>query len=204
MENRHKIYDYCRIFKSESSLNGNTIFKSKISHFKDFAKQLYSLLEVDYPKFHKMDNLSKLAFLATEILSKNNPVEKSTALILSNSSSSMDSDVKHHKSISFTLEYHPSPAVFVYTLPNICLGEICIRNGLHTENSFFIFDAFRPEFLVPYCEALLDEGVSESIICGWVEIFGDHYDAFVYRVGKTGNIPHTIEQLHNLYNQWNH
>ena len=96
-----------------------------------------------------MDNLSKLAFLAADLLLKNEVnegEENNIALLFANKSSSLDTDVKHQESIADRQNYFPSPAVFVYTLPNICMGEISIRHKLYTENSFFIFAQFNAEF----------------------------------------------------------
>ena len=51
--------------------------------------------------------------------------------------------------------YYPSPAVFVYTLPNICIGEISIKYKLYSENSFFIFDSLNAEYLmISFCNCL--------------------------------------------------
>ncbi len=201
---KYKILDHCSISKGIVTINGEILLRSETTVFKDFAKEIYNRLKLDYPKFFKMDNLSKLAFLSTELLSQNNPIAKDTAVILSNVSSSLDTDIKHDAAIQDYESYHPSPAVFVYTLPNICLGEISIRHQLHTENSFFIFERFQPEFLVLYAENLLDSGVAKELICGWTEIFGNDYSAFLYRVSANGNGEHSIKNLQNLYNKWNH
>src|SRR5690554_7391213 len=108
-----------------------------------------------------MDNLSKLAFLAADVLLKNenlNEEENNIALIFSNRASSLDTDRKHQAAIENDAAYFPSPAVFVYTLPNICLGEISIKHRLYSENSFFIFAKFNAEYLHQYAESLLQSG----------------------------------------------
>ena len=101
------------------------------------------------------------SFLKNEI---KNEQENNIALVLSNNSSSLDTDVKYQNSISNPDEYYPSPAVFVYTLPNICLGEISIRHQLKSENSFFIFDQFNPEFLNNYANVLLQTKKAEKVL----------------------------------------
>src|SRR5690554_8066930 len=108
-----------------------------------------------------MDNLSKLAFLASEFIFKEevlDELENNIALVFSNNASSLDTDRKHQDSIQNTEEYFPSPAVFVYTLPNICMGEISIKHKLYSENSFFIFAKFNAEYLHQYAESLLQSG----------------------------------------------
>jgi hypothetical protein len=147
------IQSYCRIQNNEIILNGDSVFKLEPTTFSDFSKKAIQKFEISYPKFFKMDNLSKLAFLGAELLLKSEldaATENNTALVFSNKSSSLDTDVKHQNSISDKENYYPSPAVFVYTLPNICLGEISIRHQLKSENSFFIFADFNPKFMEKY------------------------------------------------------
>jgi hypothetical protein len=181
-------------------MNGNVIFESQSENFNDFSKEAYRHLEIGYPKFFKMDQLSKLAFLGAELLLKAE-MGSETALLFANASSSLDTDVKYQESIADKDAYFPSPAVFVYTLPNICLGEISIRHQLKTENSFFIFDAFNPEFMARYAGLLIETGRAQKVLCGWTEYFGENYKAFLYLVGNEGQIRHTTENLELLYKQ---
>src|SRR5699024_8541206 len=149
--------------------------------FKDFIKKAYKFFETKYPKFFKMDNLSKLAFLTADILLKQenlNEEENDIALVFSNRASSLDTDRKHQESIENEEEYYPSPAVFVYTLPNICLGEISIKHKLYSENSFFIFAQFHPEYLFEYADFLLQTGKAEKVLCGWVDFDEEDYESF--------------------------
>ena len=171
--------DICTIENSKIIFNNEVIFESQAKHFSDFAKEAYKNLDLNYPKFHKMDNLSKLAFLASEIILKNDDHSK-TALVFANKSSSLDTDFKYQESINSLENYFPSPAVFVYTLPNICVGEISIKHKMQTENAFFVLDEFDEEFLNNYSEQILQQGKAEKVLCGWVELFQDNYNAFVY------------------------
>ncbi len=171
--------------------------------FKTFIRSAYRYLETDYPKFFKMDNLSKLAFLTADILLKReglNAEENDIALVFSNRSSSLDTDRKHQATIENKEEYFPSPAVFVYTLPNICLGEISIRHKLYSENSFFIFAKFNAGYLHQYAESLLQSGKGEKVLSGWIDFDGSDYEAFLYLVGEEGEINHTPKELNRLYN----
>lgn len=169
----------CEIHNFEVKLDGEIIFQSETKNFAEFAKEFYKKINIDYPKFHKMDNLTKLAFLASELcLSAEN--QKDTALIFANKSSSLDTDLKHQQSINDKENYFPSPAVFVYTLPNICLGEISIRHQLQTENIFFVMEDFNRNLLDKYAENLLKSGKATQALCGWVELLGDYHRAFVY------------------------
>ena len=193
---------HCKIEKNQISLDGEIIFDSEELLFQDFSKKAYQQFELNYPKFFKMDNLSKLAFLASEIILKGNlesETENNVALLFANKSSSLDTDVKYQKSISDKNEYFPSPAVFVYTLANICMGEISIKNQLKSENCFFIFDAFNSQFTADYGNLLLKTGKAEKVLCAWTELYQEEYQVFMCLVSKEGNLENTAENLEKLY-----
>ncbi len=197
------IQSYCHIKNHSVSLNGNTVFYSDDTEFPSFIKSAAIHLETNYPKFYKMDNLSKLAFLAADILLKeNNPYSDKTdniAIVLSNKSSSLDTDRKHQISISDKENYYPSPSIFVYTLPNICMGEISIKHQLHSENTFLIFDKFNAKHLHINAEFLLKNNKADEVLCGWVDFDDKNYEAFLYLVSENGNIAHLPEEIEHLY-----
>lgn len=204
MNPNYNISTYCHIKNHQVSLNGSVIFSEEHSGFSDFIKAAYKTQNTKYPKFFKMDNLSKLAFLAADILLKNQNLnleaDNNIALVFSNKASSLDTDITYQKAIQHKDAYFPSPAVFVYTLPNICLGEISIKYKLYTENSFFIFERFNAEHLFAYSNSLLDTNKAKSVLCGWVELEGENYEAFLYLVSKEGKIEHNEQNIITLYN----
>ena len=203
-ENKTYLQSFCKIQNSEIILDGASIFKLEPTTFSDFSKKAYQNFEISYPKFFKMDSLSKLAFLGAELLLKDeidDTKENNIALLFANKSSSLDTDVKYQKSISDAENYFPSPAVFVYTLPNICLGEISIRHQLKSENSVFIFDVFNPAFMINYANVLLDSKKADKVLCGWVEYFDEQYKLFLYLVRREGKFEHKIESLLTEYNK---
>ncbi|SHL38083.1 3-oxoacyl-ACP synthase [Flavobacterium saccharophilum] len=198
------IQSYITIQNNEIVLNGTSVFKIEPTNFADFSKQAYRNFDIQYPKFFKMDALSKLAFLGAELLLSpitSSEQENNIALVLANKSSSLDTDVKYQESISDKENYYPSPAVFVYTLPNICLGEISIRHQLKSENSFFIFDVFNTEFMSNYSNILLNSDKADVVLCGWVEFFNDDYKAFLCTISKKENTKYTNENINTLYNK---
>lgn len=203
-QNKHNIQSYIKIENNEIVLNGTSVFKIEPTDFADFAKQAYRNFEMQYPKFFKMDALSKLAFLGSELLLSpitSDEKENNIALVLANKSSSLDTDVKYQESISDKENYFPSPAVFVYTLPNICLGEISIRHQLKSENSFFIFDAFNGEFLSNYSSILLNTNKADLVLCGWTEFFNDNYKAFLCIISAAENENYKNENINTLYHK---
>ncbi len=200
---RYHIKSHCVIRERTIAVDGKIFAKAEAAvSLNDFLKTAYRQLEIDYPKFHKMDALCKAVFLATELLARENgPYDSRTALIFSNYSSSLLSDNRHASDIFNMVDPVASPATFVYTLPNIAMGEVSIRHKLHSENVFFIFDSYLPEFLVPYNESILDSQRTEDIISGWTEVGEQGCDLFLYLIGKSGKVPHTVEQLKKLYYQ---
>ncbi len=185
-------------------MNGQLVFETENSNFNEFSKKIYEHFQVNYPKFFKMDNLSKLAFLAAELLLKKEidiALENNIAIVFSNKSSSLDTDIKYQESISDIENYYPSPAVFVYTLPNICLGEISIKYQLKSENSFFIFDQFNSEFLTNYSNLLLHTNKAEKVLCGWVEIYKEEYKTFLYLVSKEGILENNKKNIETVFNK---
>lgn len=133
--------------------------------------EIYRKYVGDYPKYHKMDALSRLAFLATELLLSRGdvPQDSKRATILFNRTSSVVADRCHLGSIAKPGEFYPSPSVFLGTLPNIATGEIAIRHGYTGETSLYITD-FRDEALMKtVVSSSFSQGGFRSLICGFVD-----------------------------------
>jgi len=199
----YHIQSHCLIRGRSITVNGNTFLEMDPSTaLNDFLKAAYRELHIDYPKFHKMDGLSKAIFIAAELMARiSGPYSSDTALIFSNYSSSYIADSKHAADIFATEHPTASPATFVYTLPNIAMGEISIRHQLHSENVFFIFDSYFPEFLVPYVHSVLDGQKATDAISGWTEVTEQTCDLLLYHTGTGGGIPHTVAEVKRLYNE---
>ena len=65
------------------------------------------------------------------------------ALLFGNNHSSAETDIQF--SNSYKDGNSASPALFVYTLPNILIGEIAIRNKWYGENLFTVYPKFNAE-----------------------------------------------------------
>jgi hypothetical protein len=179
-----------------SLLHGNKVmvndrlihYQENIPTFADFIKQLYRQEQVSYPKFFKMDNPGKLGFMAAELVAiKRSPgvyAPDRVGVVLANSSSSLDTDLAHQETIKNRSAYFPSPSVFVYTLPNIMIGEICIRHKIKGENAFLISEQFDSVLLCGYVEELFSSNRVDACICGWVELLGNNYTAFMVLVER--------------------
>ena len=141
---------------------------------------LYKQHVADYPKFYKMDGLSKLGFLASELLLKQEQRPRfvdcdDRAVILFNNSSSIGADRKYLTSIVDADNYFPSPSVFVYTLPNIVTGEIAMRNRYHGETSFYITPHRDDQLSWQVVCASLADADTQSVLGGWIDYTDDHH-----------------------------
>jgi hypothetical protein len=201
---KNHIIKFSRISANSLFLNDEPVFSSAASSFEFFADDAYKFLNVSYPKFHKMDALSKLGFLAAEILVRGLEVESlglpdRRGIVLSNKNSSLDTDIKYHNMLKKGVA---SPAVFVYSLPNIVIGEICIRHHIKGENVFFVSAEYDIPFQVNYVNSLLNTGVIDSCLCGWVELVKESYEGFMYLVVKdpyVEGMPFTVDTIKNCY-----
>lgn len=152
---------------------------------------LYKQMIGDYPKFYKMDGLSRLGFVASEILLNAEKGEteeerkeeerknlEERAIIFFNHSSSIASDRNYKESINDKDNYFPSPSIFVYTLPNIVTGEIAIRNHFQGETSFFILPDKDEKMMEEILQASCRDGQSKSFLTGWIDYENErHFEA---------------------------
>lgn len=198
LDSNYFISRTCHIDSNGVSVDEQLFYPASTTDFATFAKAVYYQIGTNYNKFFKMDHLSKLAWLGAELILKDEQ-SKDIALVFSNKSSSLETDLKHQKSIENEHAYYPSPSVFVYTLPNVCIGEVSIRHQLLTENIFFIADTFDPTLMETYTNYLLQEGRAEKVLCGWVEFINENYQLVLYLVEKTGSVPHNNTNIKELF-----
>lgn len=162
-------------------------------------KAAYKELGLSYPKFFKMDGLCKIGLLASELLLTAKVKEKyqddEIALILSNNQSSLQSDADHVKQYA---EGSASPAIFVYTLPNIVIGEICIRHKLLGESNFYIFEDFRSDQLLEQASLLMSTTSTKACLVGWLEYFENTFEAVFFLLEKEGTNPATKQLLDTI------
>ena len=160
-----------------------------------FMSQAYKFFGINYSKFFKMDGLSKAGFIAAELLSEKIKIKNNTSLVFSNSSSSLDTDFRFQES----MQDFASPSVFVYTLPNIVLGEISIRHSIQSENAFFITEKFDPELMLDYAEIHLKNLACENVLCGWLNLHNNEYDVFLWHVAGLEDLQSQRGRLPKIY-----
>ena len=187
MEEEIYINSHCSISDVRVSVNDTEIFKSDKTG-PDFLLEVYEATAINYPKFYKMDELCKLGIIAAEALLKNIDLTKYNAeevgIVLSNSNASIEADINYYESS----KTFPSPSLFVYTLPNIVIGEISIRYGFKGENAFFISKKFNAQWLHFYVTDLMQQHGLKACVCGWLEVVNHQYEARLFLIEKgSGN-----------------
>jgi hypothetical protein len=134
-----------------------------------------------------MDNLCKLAFLGVELLVKKSGQDfsaENTALFFANSASTIDTDTR----FADTLNKIPSPAIFVYTLPNISSGEISIRHGWKGENIFLISDHLDTHELSENLYTLFNDTPTDKCVTGWIDYLSDsEYNCTLWLITREKN-----------------
>ena len=178
---------YCSIKPPVLLFNGSIVLKNETPDPSEFLKSSYRSLNIQYPKFFKMDNLCKLAFLSAEILLKDLNIlskypSEEIGMIILNSSSSLETDEKHQDSISDRANYFPSPSVFVYTLANIMTGEIAIRHKIKGENSVIISEKPDAELIFNLVSELFDRKRVSCCIAGWIEAYHEKLTSCLFLV----------------------
>jgi len=138
----------------------------------------------DYPRYYKMDGLSRLGLVASEMLLRQSGRRPDdAAVILFNHSSSIAADRQYLATIAGADGFYPSPSVFVYTLPNIVTGEIAIRHRFHGETSFYILPQKDPALMRRVAEASLACCGAPCVLTGWIDYEDDlHYEADLHMI----------------------
>ena len=185
------VLDHQKLWEGNQNANEKLEEQEGAGHH-SLLTSLYKQMIGNYPKFYKMDGLSRLGFVASEILLNAEKGEtdkerreeegerllEERAIIFFNHSSSIASDRNYKKSINDKDNYFPSPSIFVYTLPNIVTGEIAIRNHFHGETSFFILPDKDEKMMEEILQASCRDAQSKSFLTGWIDYEDErHFEA---------------------------
>lgn len=158
--------------------NGQVVFADKTADFPTFIRAACKATGESNMKFFKMDDLSKLAYTATLYLLKDKHyAPEQIGTVMANRSSSLHTDTHHQRLIDNGGDTAASPAVFVYTLPNVAAGEVCIRHKIQNESTFFIQPHPDMPFLHSYAKDIMRRSQMQACIVGWCELTEDHYEA---------------------------
>jgi len=183
--------------------DGALLYTSAEQDIDAIALSLYQQSDISYPKFFKMDILSRVAFLAAEwVLPAALTIDRNTvATVLSTASGCLEVDRKFEES----RQRLASPALFVYTLPNIMLGEIDIRHGFKGEQMCTISDTADPAWFGFYVHDLLEHRESSACLCGHVEAAAGKLSATLLWVSKErpaqgSALPFDLPVLEQIFN----
>lgn len=153
--------------------------------------ELYRAHIGDYLKFFKMDTLSKLGFVASELLLQAEgkprfvPCED-RAVVFFNRCASLQADTAYQATIQDPENFYPSPAAFVYTLPNIVTGEIAIRNKYFGETSFIVLPENDTKVMNQQLQNAFLDPMTQSILGGWLDCTDeDHFEAELFILYKS-------------------
>ena len=195
--------NWVRIRKDSIVVNGNVLTTEGSGQA--MLKEVYKQHIGGYPKFFKMDALCRLGFVASELLlQQESPRVADTehrAVILFNRSSSLCDDRNYQTTIQDSENYFPSPAVFVYTLPNIVTGEISIRNKYYGETLFCVLDTFDAHEMCSIVNEAFLNHMTKDAIMGWVDCESeDDFEACMMLV-KHSDKDLTPELINEIYNK---
>ena len=169
----------------------NDVYRSKIGN---------------YPKFFKMDALCKVGFVASELLLDAETPEglenrkargtSSRAVLLFNRSGSINADTKYQATIQEADNFFPSPAVFVYTLPNIVTGEIAIRNLYYGETNFIVIDSMDLPTMAEQVANAFQDSETESVLTGWVDCYDENnFEARMLIIDRNEDILNELNKI---------
>ena len=135
--------------------------------------ELYRQWVGDYPKFFKMDTLSKLGFLLTEMLVHDEPDrftfrEDRAVLVFSR-----EGCVANDRHYAESMKDFPSPALFVYTLPNIVSGEIAIRNKWGGESTAYVLESYDEARIWELVRQAFQDKCTKSALVAWIDCPSD-------------------------------
>ena len=147
--------------------------------------QLYRQEVGDYPKFFKMDTLSRLGFLLTERLvageeGRFQPREDRAVLVFSR-----EGCLANDRHYVESMKDFPSPSLFAYKLPNIVSGEISIRNKYAGETSAFVLEKYDEEAIFALVRQAFQDPVTQSAVVIWADCASDtQWDARGWLVNR--------------------
>lgn len=183
------IVNSCHIIDRKFQYGTNELIdrSDKQESLAEFFSAIYHEMKLDYPKFFKMDLLCKAGFLASEALTEKN-FDKTTpkedmGIILFNSVSSLDADEKYQQTINGE-ECFPSPALFVYTLPNIITGELAIRNKIMGESMFYVLKSYDTDRMMQIITDTFNNTTLHSALCGWLDIAHEETNVHLFLVER--------------------
>lgn len=159
---------YCQINDNKVLINGKRVEFDFVDGV-DWKKSIYKSLGIDYPKFYKMDDLSKLSILGIKLIENSGGLDgfgdSDISMIFCNKNVSTYTDNKYRETLEIGM---PSPSIFVYTLPSTCVGELTIFKKYYGSSCFYVTDSLESLPLNDLIEIELGKGY-KGVLFSWVE-----------------------------------
>ena len=150
---------------------------------RDMLTEIYRQRHTAYPKFYKMDILSRLGFIVAELLMDGLPeaagadaagtLRDDCAIVVCGHSGSIASDRLFQDTI-VPDRFFPSPAVFVYTLPNIVTGEIAIRHHIVAETACYLLPQRDDDMVRLLARTACETKTVKTVMALWLEAPSDN------------------------------
>lgn len=162
----------------EVLVNDSVVFSDKSADFGTFIREAFKSRGENNMKFYKMDDLCKLGYVAAAwLLDGIEFGEEECGMVLSGKYGCLDTDMKHQQIIDKEGDAASSPAVFVYTLPNVVAGEISIRHHIKGENTWFWSDDRTMSDLKHYASLMAGASDLRYCIIGHLDFLNGEYFA---------------------------
>lgn len=162
----------------EVIVNDSVVFSDKSADFGTFIREAFKSRGENNMKFYKMDDLCKLGYVAVAwLLDGIEFGEEECGMVLSGKYGCLDTDMKHQQIIDKEGDAASSPAVFVYTLPNVVAGEISIRHHIKGENTWFWSDDRMMSDLKHYASLMAGASDLRYCIIGHLDFLNGEYFA---------------------------
>lgn len=162
----------------EVIVNDSVVFSDKSADFGTFIREAFKSRGENNMKFYKMDDLCKLGYVAAAwLLDGIEFGEEECGMVLSGKYGCLDTDMKHQQIIDKEGDAASSPAVFVYTLPNVVAGEISIRHHIKGENTWFWSDDRTMSDLKHYASLMAGASDLRYCIIGHLDFLNGEYFA---------------------------
>ena len=189
---------FVRIRAGQIYSNDTLLFSAPDLKGRDFTQAAYKQFDLQYPRFYKMDPMSQLGMLAAHLLLSENEFSSdpyTRGLLLQNRHASLDSDERYQHS----LKELASPLLFVYTLPNIVMGEIAIRYSWKGENTCLVSETFDPAELLNYLSVLFQDNILESVLTGFLDYYNHEADVLLFLINKKSHALPSPERMLACY-----
>ena len=131
--------------------------------------EIYKTCLDDNPKFYKMDLFSRVAYLASAMLLREEKEVEEMPFILFNRSSSVLADRHHLRSCHGPEGFYPSPSAFIYTLPNVVMGDLAVHYGLKGETTLLILPEKDEALMERITGSVFTQTGARMMLTGWAD-----------------------------------